>query len=163
MALLESNGLELHYCDLDMIWAFQPSNKGRLEMGVIYNIHPLLALVNSFDNPDCELYAVIKDHEVLAIVGISEGDVLWAQFSLKMKKHWRAFVRASRDLINFFNRDLEAHIWGKNTDIVNWLVWLGFSPQMLYNRTGSQEHMVELKYLQDTHSSCNGDLRPVKH
>lgn len=119
------------------------------------------------DLMDREMSHVVKaDGEVIAMCGVDQGGVMWTMFSKKIRKHWRSFVKASPELIQFYHAfypTIYCNVWSENTFIHNWLIHLGFMPDVLLTDQNENITVHFVRCIDDTISIVSRSSRPVMH
>ena len=133
------------------------------EFQVLYEEDALSSLYDVLQ--DDLSHVITVNGGVFAAIGVYEG-VIWMIFSKEVKKHWRAFVRFSPRIINFYHQfydQLDVMVWDENTFIHNLLVHLGFEPQFIEEDSRGMRtvHFVRCNYWYDNVDSTSS--RPVMH
>ena len=131
--IISSHGLELYQAtdeDVGSLLASLSKENVR-EIDELYQTTPELLFDRLMGGE--MIHSVKMNGEVVAISGIIEG-VMWSMFSKKIRKHWRLFVKASPDLVQFYHYfypTLHCQVWSENVFVHNWLIHLGFVPDSL--------------------------------
>lgn len=163
--LLQSHGLKLYQAELGDIEALMQnlSKENLREIYELYEDTPERLLPDLLDG---EMTHVVKvDGEVIAICGVDHS-IMWTMFSKKIRKHWRSFVKASPSLIDFYHcfyPTLYCNVWSENTFIHNWLVHLGFYPEVLLTDENENMTVHFVRCIEDTYSVDSATSRPVMH
>lgn len=111
------------------------------------------------------IHSVKMGDEVVALSGVIDG-VMWSMFSRKIRKHWRLFVKASPDLIQFYHYfypSLHCHVWSENVFVHNWLIHLGFVPDSLLTDSEQNVTVVFVRCNSPTSAIFSPISRPVMH
>jgi hypothetical protein len=164
-ALLTHGDLKLYQMKFEDIFPFinKLSPENFLELEQNYQVLPEDFLVSALNNQMTHIVKV--SDEVVAACGIMDG-FLWTVFSSDVKKHWRKFVKASPNLINYyhyFHEDIYCEVWEQNVFVLNWLLHLGFDP---IDRNTLENGNVTVKFVRCLFDGDDIDCdvsRPVMH
>ena len=111
-------------------------------------------------------HVITADGEVIAMCGVDQGGVMWTMFAKSIRKHWRSFVKASPELILFYHNFypiLYCNVWSQNTFIHNWLIHLGFIPDVMLEDHNKNITVHFVRCVEDTISIVSESSRPVMH
>ena len=164
--LLKSHGLELYHAklgDTELLGA-KLSKENLREIRELYKSEPDVLLTDLLSR---EMSHVVKAQgEVIAICGVDQNGVLWTMFSREIRKHWRSFVKASPALIQFYHNfypTLYCNVWSENVFVHNWLIHLGFLPDVLLTDSNDNTTIHFVRCIQGTISVVSESSRPVMH
>lgn len=163
--ILKSHGLELYQAELEDVYALKSnlSKENLREIVELYEDTPEELLPRLLEGE--MTHAVKFDGEVMALCGVDHG-VMWTMFTKGIRKHWRSFVKASPELVDFYHHfypSLSCNVWSENTFIHNWLVHLGFIPEFIFEDDNGNLTVHFVRCILDTDSVHSATSRPVMH
>ena len=164
--LIKSHGLELHHAKLGDVELLHGnlSKENLREIRELYEDDPNRLLLDLLDREMS--HVVTADGEVIAMCGVDQGGVMWTMFAKSIRKHWRSFVKASPELILFYHNFypiLYCNVWSQNTFIHNWLIHLGFFPDVMLEDHNKNITVHFVRCVEDTISIVSESSRPVMH
>lgn len=133
------------------------------ELRDVYQMNPSEFLVEALSQDMA--HVVEMSGKAVAVCGVKD-EHLWTVFSSDIKKHWRKFVKASPELINFYHKfydNLYCEVWSENVFVLNWMLHLDFNPiaEITSNRGITTIKFVRCNLLEDSIDSAQS--RPVMH
>jgi hypothetical protein len=143
------------------------SSENRKEFEVVYGGDPLELMMQSIESE--MMFAIMREHEVLGITGISDCgsfSVMWAVFTEGMRNHKVSFVRASEALVRFYHKlspNLECRVWIENNMICQWLAFLGFTPDIVFEAKPDVKMVNFVRCVDPEFEIDNSASRPVMH
>ena len=163
--IMQSHGLELYHAELEDVYALKRnlSKENLREIVELYEDTPEELLPRLLEGDMA--HAVKFDGEVMALCGVDQG-VMWTMFSKGIRKHWRSFVKASPELVDFYHHfypSLYCNVWSENTFIHNWLVHLGFLPEIIFEDDNGNLTVHFVRCIFDADSVDSATSRPVMH
>jgi hypothetical protein len=166
---IEERGLKLVAFEERHIlpFAINISAENLREFEVLYELPVVEALEACIGKP--LVFTIEKNGEPLAVTGLEIDEdhaLMWCMFSKNLRKNWISFARASEKLMKFYqglHPTLAADVWTENDMIHQWLVYLGFVPEMLIEMQNGQTVFRFVRCASDKKSVQNKPLRPVLH